>query len=261
RGYAEGHAAGVEAGIAEGIQQGLIDGEAAAQEQAQAVLTQELESLAQAEYALEQVANMLGDALLQPMQRLALHMAKELVRGELSLSDSAVTRLVKGCMEQLDLTQDKLQVYLNNDDYQLLQADSMLEGKVSYLPSNDLQPGSVRVEQADSWVDDLLEERLIMLSRQALGNVDNKLLAPVTHLSAEETLAMHEEVAETPTPQDETNVGEAQALAQEAAEPEMSLEALQAQTQGPEEGLENDEDWADLAAAGDKAADDDDELW
>jgi len=261
RGYAEGHAAGVEAGIAEGIQQGLIDGEAAAQEQAQAVLTQELESLAQAEYALEQVANMLGDALLQPMQRLALHMAKELVRGELSLSDSAVTRLVKGCMEQLDLTQDKLQVYLNNDDYQLLQADSMLEGKVSYLPSNDLQPGSVRVEQADSWVDDLLEERLIMLSKQALGNVDNKLLAPVTHLSAEETLAMHEEDAETPTPQDETNVGEAQALAQEAAEPEMSLEALQAQTQGPEEGLENDEDWADLAAAGDKAADDDDELW
>jgi flagellar biosynthesis/type III secretory pathway protein FliH len=72
-------------------------------------------------------------------------------------------------MEQLDLTQDKVQVYLNNDDYQLLQADSMLEGKVSYLPSNDLQPGGVRVEQADSWVDDLLEERLIMLVQAGLG--------------------------------------------------------------------------------------------
>jgi flagellar assembly protein FliH len=294
RGYAEGHAAGVEAGITEGIQQGLIDGEAMAQEQAQAVLTQELESLAQAEFALEQVTNVLGDTLLQPMQRLALHMAKELVRGELSLSDAAVTRLVKGCMEQLDLTQDKLQVYLNNDDFQLLQADSMLDGKVSYLPSNDLQPGGVRVEQADSWVDDLLEERLIMLSKQALGSVDNKLLQPVTHLSAEEEIALHEgaddmqmvapesiESVELESEQDaevDTVIGESSGEAslqpgtqEEVAEPEakINLEEPQTFSQTPEEGVENDEDWADLAAAGDDAseaeaeaeADDDDELW
>ena len=288
RGYAEGHAAGIEAGKAEGLQQGLVDGEAKGQEQAERMLTEELEKLAQAEHALEQVANVLGDALLQPMQRLALHMAKELVRGELTLSDAAVTRLVKGCMEQLDLTQDKVQVYLNNDDYQLLQADSMLEGKVSYLPSNDLQPGGVRVEQADSWVDDLLEERLIMLSRQALGRVDDKLLEPVNHLADEEQVVLHEEslpeeaidqvqVAE-PEPEPEQVLEGLGTEFVETVEPqaEVSLEELQAQNQTPEqseesvesiesvesvESVESDEDWADLAAAGEDSAADDEELW
>ncbi len=178
RGYAEGFEAGKGDGLAKG--------ESEAQAQVELILTKELEKLAQTEYALEQITNVLGDALFKPMQRLALHMAKELVRGELTVSDATVTRLVKGCMERLDVTQDKLQVYMNNDDFQLLQADSMLQGKIAYLPSSDLQPGSVRVEQADSWVDDLLEERLLMLSNQALGEVDDKLLAAVTHLVDEE---------------------------------------------------------------------------
>lgn len=186
RGYKEGYDAGLEAGQAEGLPQGVAKGEVQAQQQMEAVLSHELDKLARAEVALQELTNMLGEAMFEPVKRLALHMAKELVRGELTQSDEVVTRLVKGCIEQLEVSKDKLQVYLNSDDYQLLQADSMLEGKVSYLPSADLQPGSVRVEQADSWVDDLLEDRLIMLSNQALGSVDDRLVAQVTHLDEDE---------------------------------------------------------------------------
>jgi len=163
----------------------------------------------------------------------------------------------------------------------------MLDGKVSYLPSNDLQPGGVRVEQADSWVDDLLEERLIMLSKQALGSVDNKLLQPVTHLSAEEEIALHEgvddiqmvapESVELESEQEakvDTVIAESSGEAslqpdtqEDITEPEakINLEEPQTSSQTSEEGVENDEEWADLAAADDDAsdadADDDDELW
>ena len=198
RGYNEGYQAGLEAGKAEGLPQGIANGEQQAQQQMEAVLNHELTKLAQAEVALQEMTNMLGEAMFKPMQRLALHMAKELVRGELTQSDAVVTRLVKGCMEQLEISKDKLQVYLNNDDYQLLQADSMLEGKVSYLPSADLQPGSVRVEQADSWVDDLLEDRLIMLSNQALGSVDDRLMNDVGHLTEDEQKVLAGERVELP---------------------------------------------------------------
>ena len=196
RGYNEGYQAGLEAGKAEGLPQGIANGEVQAQQQMEAVLNHELTKLAQAEVALQEMTNMLGESMFEPVKRLALHMAKELVRGELTQSDEVVTRLVKGCMEQLEISKDKLQVYLNGDDYQLLQADSMLEGKISYLPSADLQPGSVRVEQADSWVDDLLEDRLIMLSNQALGSVDDRLVEPVTHLTEDEQKVLAGETVE-----------------------------------------------------------------
>ena len=199
RGYNEGYQAGLESGKAEGLPQGIANGEVQAQQQMEAVLNHELTKLAQAEVALQEMTNMLGEAMFEPVKRLALHMAKELVRGELTQSDEVVTRLVKGCMEQLEISKDKLQVYLNNDDYQLLQADSMLEGKVSYLPSADLQPGSVRVEQADSWVDDLLEDRLIMLSNQALGSVDDRLMHDVSHLSEDEQKVLAGESVELPS--------------------------------------------------------------
>ena len=59
-----------------------------------------------------------------------------------------------------------------------------------------LTGGSVRVEQADSWVDDLLEDRLIMLSNQALGSVDDRLVEPVTHLTEDEQKVLAGETVE-----------------------------------------------------------------
>jgi flagellar biosynthesis/type III secretory pathway protein FliH len=232
RGYNEGYQAGLEAGKAEGLPQGIANGEVQAQQQMEAVLSHELTKLAQAEVALQEMTNMLGEAMFEPVKRLALHMAKELVRGELTQSDEVVTRLVKGCMEQLEISKDKLQVYLNSDDYQLLQADSMLEGKVSYLPSADLTPGSVRVEQADSWVDDLLEDRLIMLSNQALGSVDDRLMNDVGHLTEDEQKVLAGESVELPQQEVQqeqfTAESEAEVVAEQAPviEPEVEDDAL-----------------------------------
>ena len=186
RGYDEGHEAGLNEGRVTGINQGQDQGFAEGEAKAQVALEKELVELEAAHDSLNQITNVLSDALMQPLQRLALHMARELVRGELTISDAAVTRLVSGCMGQLDQTQDKLQVYLNSGDLERLQADSLLDGNISYMSSAELQPGSVRVEQADSWVDDLVEDRLLMLSSQALGEPDEALLQPITHLDADE---------------------------------------------------------------------------
>lgn len=255
RGYNEGYQVGLEAGMAEGLPQGVAKGEVQAQQQMEAVLNHELDKLARADVALQEMTNMLGEAMFEPVKRLALHMAKELVRGELTQSDEVVTRLVKGCMEQLEISKDKLQVYLNQDDYQLLQADSMLEGKVSYMPSADLQPGSVRVEQADSWVDDLLEDRIIMLSNQALGSVDERLMAQVSHLTAEEQQVLAGEAVEVaaeaiePIP---TEVEEDDVLFDDFSTTEDEQSTDQALAAQPIEALtDNDEDWADPSTISD----------
>ncbi|MCP4929367.1 MAG: hypothetical protein GY918_09975 [Gammaproteobacteria bacterium] len=107
----------------------------------------------------------------------------------------------------------------------------MLQGKIAYLPSSDLQPGSVRVEQADSWVDDLLEERLLMLSNQALGEVDNKLLAPVAHLADEEQEALFSAVSDADQATTTEALAESEAPAKTELEQEQDTESAEKQQQ------------------------------
>jgi hypothetical protein len=45
--------------------------------------------------------------------------------------------------------------------------------------------GSVKVEHADSWVEDLMEDRLAQISQQAFGFVDKKFVDPIQEIEPE----------------------------------------------------------------------------
>ena len=105
----------------------------------------------------------------EPLKRLSLHLAEQLVRAELKLSGQAIHGLVQSCIAQLEHPVPPVQVSLNPDDLKQLQA--MGEAVTAHLqlePDVHLRSGSVRVRVQDSVVQDLIENRLEPLARRLL---------------------------------------------------------------------------------------------
>jgi flagellar biosynthesis/type III secretory pathway protein FliH len=161
-----GHAAGFDEGHAQGREEGLAQGERQASE------TFAEEMAAQREVftnAAEGLQALLKDSkqFFEPLKRLALHMAEQLVLGELSASPQAIERLVQRCLDELDHPVKGVVVLeLHPDDKARLQKQgSELTRGMRLEAVHYLQPGSVRVFANDTVVEDLVENRL-----QALAN-------------------------------------------------------------------------------------------
>jgi len=155
------HAEGRAAGRAEGklaAEQGLAD-EQARDRMLLANAVGSLQSLA---------ANQ--EQLFEPLKRLALHLAEQLVRAELSLSGAAIEQLVRQCLAHLDQPADKAVVFLNPDDLVRFRRFADSADGLRLEADARLQSGSVRIEVNDSLVEDLIEHRLEVLSRQLLGD-------------------------------------------------------------------------------------------
>jgi hypothetical protein len=105
--------------------------------------------------------------MFEAMKRLALHMAEQLVLGELNTSPKAMERLVQRCLDELDHPVKGMVVLeLHPDDKARLQKqDSELMRGIRLEAVHDMKPGSVRVFANDTVVEDLVENRL-----QALVN-------------------------------------------------------------------------------------------
>ena len=107
----------------------------------------------------------------EPMKRLALHLAEQLVLGELSLDATAIDRLVQRCIDDLSSQNESLiLVELNPDDLILLEALRARGGQggglnLRFQPDPDLLPGSVRASANDAIVEDLIEHRLEAFAR------------------------------------------------------------------------------------------------
>lgn len=101
------------------------------------------------------------DRFYEPLRRLALHIAEQLVRGELRASGAAVSQIVRQCLQALDAPSAKVVVCLNADDAQVLQAmaPAFLEG-LRLQPEPHLTRGSVRLRMDDTVLEDLIEHRL-----------------------------------------------------------------------------------------------------
>lgn len=106
----------------------------------------------------------------EPLKRLALHVAEQLVRAELQLSGQAVSNLIQACVQQLDHPPESVNVSVNPEDLQRLKA--MGESATQHLQLEadaQLRPGSVRVRVNDTVVQDLIEHRLEPLARRLLA--------------------------------------------------------------------------------------------
>lgn len=167
--------------FAEGLAQGLEEGQARA-EQAQAEIEQEqraAQSTAQTQALLQEidqkVDSLIEDPaqLQEPLKRLALHLAEQLVLSDLSLSPQAVEHLIERCIETLDAPDaSALVVELNAQDLALLQNQQRAEGQPKpgwrLQVDHALLPGSVRVRADDAVVSDLIENRLESLAHSLL---------------------------------------------------------------------------------------------
>ena len=226
-GYEQGYQEGYDQGFALGQTEGELKGIETGQQQVEVLEQQRNKDMQVALGHLSQLTNTLSDELLQPMQTLAVHLAKELVRGELSLSSQAIERLIMLSMEQLQSTQSTIQVHMNPLEFERLQQHKGLPEQLVLQPSNDVSMGSIKVEHADSWVEDLMEDRLAQISQQAFGFIDEKLIEPLQMLD------------DKPLPKPEV---ELESTLELEAETEMETETeTQAEIFVPEdEGLEND---------------------
>ncbi len=164
-----------------GLAQGLAQGQAQAS-QTQAANEQEaLAAQAHAQtQALLQAIDHKVDALVEdpaqlqePLKRLALHLAEQLILTELSLSPQAVAHLIERCMDTLDASDPSAMVVeLNPQDLALLNNQQRADGesKPAWRLQADalLLPGSVRVRADDAVVSDLIENRLESLATSLL---------------------------------------------------------------------------------------------
>ena len=180
RGLADGRAE-AEKNMATAIAQALEGAQSQAQElQAEALLQQhkELTDLMAPDLALLREVTQKLEAwtenpkqLFEPLKRLAVHIAEQLVLAELNTSGAAIERLVQRCLDELNLHGSQVvTVELNPQDKARLQdvANDMLsQVQLQAIPS--LQPGSVRVIVNDTQVEDLVEHRLEALAHGLLG--------------------------------------------------------------------------------------------
>jgi len=181
QGKAEGLAQGIEQGIEQGLEQGLEKGSAQGMAAGEAKTRAELaEEMAAQRVVFGNAATELSALMadpkkfFEPLKRLALHLAEQLVMGELQTSSKAIERLVQRCLDELDHpVHGAVVLELNAEDKARLQAHSgdFIKGmRLEAVP--DLKIGSVRVMANDTVVEDLVEHRLEGLAKALLVDVD-----------------------------------------------------------------------------------------
>ena len=103
-----------------------------------------------------------AEAMFEPVQKLAMHLAEQLVRGELTQSGQAIARLVDNSLREMAAAGDKpVVVHLNPEDLELYRPlVSQFGDSMTLRSSTDLKRGSLRVALDGSVVEDLIERRI-----------------------------------------------------------------------------------------------------
>lgn len=197
----QGRAQGLEQGLEQGRLQGLAEGFERGLEEARAALETEYSERQQ---ALDQLFKAVTAAttdshrLFAPLKRLALHLAEQLVRGELSLSGEAINRLVEHALIEVERSPgNDLVLMLNPEDLERWKrvAPASLDS-LEVRADTSLSIGSVRVSAGESIIEDLVEHRLHQMAARLLGE------APARGFSRMTSLRMH-----TGAPEDISDVG------------------------------------------------------
>ena len=116
-----------------------------------------------------------------PLKKLAIHLAEELVRGELNLSAEVIDRLVKAALDDLEAySEETVIVNLHPIDMEKLQPHWDSEfAHLELRGDPQLSQGSVIVTMGDTAIEDLLENRLQLLAED--------LIKPIRHSGSDKT--------------------------------------------------------------------------
>ena len=153
----------------ESYQRGLLEGEAKVREEYETERSKERELVRHLGIELRSISQD-PQRFFEPLKRLSLHLAEQLVRAELQLSGQAIHNLVQACIQQLDHAVEPVHVSVNPEDLQRLKdMGKTVTDHMQLEADTMLRPGSVRVRVQDTVVQDLIENRLEPLARRLLA--------------------------------------------------------------------------------------------
>ena len=108
----------------------------------------------------------------EPVSRLSVHIAEQLVRGELTVGPVAITRLVQGCLDAIEERISKKEPILKMHPADLEMFLNGFDGEpsgVSLVADDRLARGDVSLQMDHSVIDDLLSHRLEEIAQYVFG--------------------------------------------------------------------------------------------
>lgn len=183
QGIAQGLELGLQQGIERGVEEGRLRGHEEARQQYEEGSSSQKAELAAMIDALRAAATD-SHRLFAPLKRLALHLAEQLVRGELSLSGEAINRLVENALMEIDHAPgNELVLSLNPEDMERWKRHAPAAFDTLELRADpSLSIGSVRVSAGESIIEDLVEHRLHQMAARLLGEVPARGFSRMTSL-------------------------------------------------------------------------------
>ena len=155
---------------AEAYARGVAEGQAQARAEMQAERARESELLRHLGIEMRALHES-PERFFEPLRRLSLHLAEQLVRAELRLSGEAISQIVRQALQALDHPGPKVIIQVHPDDAALLQElapDFLKDLKLQSDP--DLHRGSVRLRLDDTLLEDLIDHRLQALAERLLAD-------------------------------------------------------------------------------------------
>ena len=172
-GYDEGFAAGETVGFEKGQAAGQASGEQRGREAAEATFKDAVRALNAAASAVKTL-NDDPRQYFDPLKKLALHLAEELVRGELTQSPAAIERLIQLSLDELETPTKRITVQLHTADLAQIQTHNVaLENGMVLQADPAMTRGSVQVSSNDAVVQDLIQKRLRTLANKVLLKPDD----------------------------------------------------------------------------------------
>ena len=108
----------------------------------------------------------------EPVSRLSVHIAEQLVRGELTVGPVAITRLVQGCLDAIEERLSKKEPILKMHPADLEMFLNGFGGEptgVSLVADDRLAQGDVSLQMDHSVIDDLLSHRIEEIAQYVFG--------------------------------------------------------------------------------------------
>ena len=116
-----------------------------------------------------------SNQLYEPLKKLSIAIAVQMVRGELSLSSLAIERLITACIDQLDLNEKSdFLIYVSEFDMNQIEKFGIKIDAQLLKADSRLSKGSVRLSMGDMIIEDLIETRLAEISEIILKESTNE---------------------------------------------------------------------------------------
>jgi flagellar biosynthesis/type III secretory pathway protein FliH len=167
----------------------------------------------------------------EPVSRLSVHIAEQLVRGELTVGAVAITRLVQGCLDAIEERTSKQEPVLKMHPADLEMFLNGFDGEptgVSLVADDRLARGDVSLQMDHSVIDDLLSHRLEEIAQHVFrrSTSDDDLLLDEENdpISAEDS--MHADAIEAV-------VADPSELAENSSDEELESSEIESQTDDP----------------------------